>query len=80
VDEEADMQRLHSVTLNGSASCVGRTLASLDMEASGAEIASIRRGKGGVEVAPDTTLQAGDVVVLRGGAEAVTRAEQRLTR
>ncbi|HEX5344656.1 MAG TPA: monovalent cation:proton antiporter-2 (CPA2) family protein [Duganella sp.] len=80
VDEEADMQRLHSVTLNGSASCVGRSLGSLDMEASGAEVASIRRGKGGVEVSPETTLQAGDVVVLRGGAEAVNRAEQRLTR
>ncbi|RZT06081.1 monovalent cation:H+ antiporter-2, CPA2 family [Duganella sp. CF402] len=80
VDEEADMQRLHSVTLTGSAPCVGRSLESLDVEASGAEVASIRRGKGGVEVAPETTLQAGDVVVLRGGAEAVHRAEQRLTR
>jgi CPA2 family monovalent cation:H+ antiporter-2 len=80
VDEEADMQRLHSVTLSGSAPCVGRTLGSLDMEASGAEVASIRRGKGGVEVSPETTLQAGDVVVLRGAAEAVNRAEQRLTR
>jgi len=80
VDEEADMQRLHSVTLSGSAPCVGRTLGSLDMEASGAEVASIRRGKGGVEVTPETTLQAGDVVVLRGAAEAVNRAEQRLTR
>lgn len=80
VDEEADMQRLHSVTLSGSAPCVGRTLESLDVEASGAEVASIRRGKGGVEVSPETTLQAGDVVVLRGAAEAVNRAEQRLTR
>jgi CPA2 family monovalent cation:H+ antiporter-2 len=43
-------------------------------------VASIRRGKGGVEVSPETTLQAGDVVVLRGAAEAVNRAEQRLTR
>ena len=80
VDEEADMERLHSVTLNGNAPCVGRSLGSLDVHASGAEVASIRRGKSGVEVTPDTTLQAGDVVVLRGGADAVNRAEQRLTR
>jgi len=80
VDEEADMERLHSVTLNGNAPCVGRSLGSLDVSASGAEVASIRRGKSGVEVTPDTTLQAGDVVVLRGGADAVNRAEQRLMR
>ncbi|MTV41809.1 cation:proton antiporter domain-containing protein [Duganella radicis] len=80
VDEEADMERLHSITLNGSAPCVGRSLESLDVGASGAQVASIRRGKSGVEVTPETTLQAGDVVVLRGAAEAVNRAEQRLTR
>jgi CPA2 family monovalent cation:H+ antiporter-2 len=80
VDEEADMERLHSVTLSGSAPCVGRSLGALDVSASGAEVASIRRGKSGVEVTPDTTLEAGDVVVLRGGADAVNRAEQRLTR
>ncbi|WP_373990202.1 cation:proton antiporter [Duganella sp. BuS-21] len=80
VDEEADMQRLHSVTLTGNAPCVGRSLGALDVAASGAEVASIRRGKSGVEVTPDTTLEAGDVVVLRGGADAVHRAEQRLTR
>jgi CPA2 family monovalent cation:H+ antiporter-2 len=78
--EEADMERLHSVTLNGNAPCVGRSLESLDVAASGAEVASIRRGKSGVEVTPETLLQAGDVVVLRGAAEAVNRAEQRLTR
>jgi CPA2 family monovalent cation:H+ antiporter-2 len=43
VDEEADMERLHSVTLNGSASCVGRW--DRWTWASGAEVASIRRGK-----------------------------------
>jgi CPA2 family monovalent cation:H+ antiporter-2 len=80
VDEEADMERLHSVTLSGNAPCVGRSLGALDVSASGAEVASIRRGKSGVEVTPDTTLEAGDVVVLRGGADAVNRAEQRLTR
>ncbi len=79
-EEEGDSERLHSVTLTGSASCVGRSLGSLDVESSGAEVASIRRGKGGVEVTPEALLQAGDVVVLRGAADAVHRAEQRLLR
>jgi CPA2 family monovalent cation:H+ antiporter-2 len=79
-EEEGDLERLHSVSLTGSASSVGRSLGSLDMGSSGAEVASIRRGKGGVEVTPETVLQAGDVVVLRGAADAVHRAEQRLLR
>ncbi|NYE63507.1 CPA2 family monovalent cation:H+ antiporter-2 [Duganella sp. 1224] len=78
VEEETDPERLHTVTLTGGAGSVGRSLGSLDLD--GAEVASIRRGKGGVEVAPETVLQAGDVVVLRGAADAVNRAEQRLLR
>ncbi|MBV7539278.1 cation:proton antiporter [Duganella sp. sic0402] len=80
VEEEADLERLHTVTLTGNAGSIGRTLGSLDVESSGAEVASIRRGMGGVEVNDDTVLQAGDVVVVRGVAEAVSRAEQRLLR
>jgi len=80
VAEEADMERLHTVTLNGTASCVGKPLEELDVAATGAQVASIRRGKAPVEVGPGTVLAAGDVVVLRGGAEAVDRAEQRLLR
>jgi CPA2 family monovalent cation:H+ antiporter-2 len=79
-DEETDPERLHTVTLTGSASSVGRSLGSVDVAGCGAEVASIRRGKGGLEVAPETVLQAGDVVVLRGEADAVNRAEQRLLR
>ncbi|WP_377703005.1 cation:proton antiporter [Pseudoduganella sp. UC29_71] len=73
-----EMLRLHSVTLGEDASCVGKTLAELEVETAGAEVASIRRGKGGVEVAPATVLEAGDVVVLRGAADAVARAENQL--
>jgi CPA2 family monovalent cation:H+ antiporter-2 len=73
-----EMLRLHSVTLGQDASCVGKTLAELEVETAGAEVASIRRGKGGVEVAPATVLEAGDVVVLRGAADAVARAENQL--
>jgi len=76
--EEADMVRLHSVTLNGSAPFAGKTVAELDLADTGAEISTIRRGKGRVEVTPQTVLEAGDVVVLRGAADAVARAESRL--
>jgi len=80
VEEDADLERLHTVTLTGSAGSIGRSLGSLDVESSGAVVASIRRGMGGVEVSADTVLQAGDVVVVRGVAEAVSRAEHRLLR
>lgn len=80
VEEEADLERLHTVTLTGGAGSVGRSLGSLDVASSGAEVASIRRGMSGVAVTPETVLQAGDVVVLRGVAEAVSRGEQRLLR
>src|ERR1700740_1866726 len=60
--EEADMVRLHSVTLNGSAPYAGKTVAELNLADTGAEISTIRRGKGRVEVTPQTVLEAGDVV------------------
>jgi CPA2 family monovalent cation:H+ antiporter-2 len=76
--EDADLLRLHSVTLGEDATCVGKALADIDVASAGAEVAAIRRGKGGVEVAPGTVLEAGDVVVLRGVADAVARAENQL--
>ena len=76
--DEADMVRLHSVTLGDDAACIGKPLSQVDVAAEGAEVASIRRGKGRLELGPDTVFEAGDVVVLRGGAEAVTRAENKL--
>ncbi|GJI92886.1 MULTISPECIES: cation:proton antiporter domain-containing protein [Duganella] len=78
--EEADLERLHSVTLNGSASGVGKPLGEIDVSGAGAEVSSIRRGKGRLDVSPEIVLEAGDVVVLRGAADAVHRAEQRLLR
>ncbi|MBJ7310316.1 cation:proton antiporter [Rugamonas sp. CCM 8940] len=80
VGEEADMVRLHSVTLDGKAACVGRQLKEVDVAGAGAEVTTIRRGKGRLELTPETLFEAGDVVVLRGAAEAVNRAETRLLR
>ncbi|HEX7986429.1 MAG TPA: cation:proton antiporter [Duganella sp.] len=78
--EDSDLERLHSVTLNGGATAVGRQLGEVDLAGAGAEVTTIRRGKARLEVGPDTVLEAGDVVVVRGVADAVARAENRLLR
>jgi CPA2 family monovalent cation:H+ antiporter-2 len=78
VDEESDLERLHSVVLGGGAACVGKALGEIGLEGVGAQVSSIRRGLGRVDVAPETVLEAGDVVVLRGGAAAVDKGELRL--
>ena len=77
-NEDAELVRLHSVTLGDGARSVGRELGEIDVAGAGAEVTTIRRGKGRLEVTPGTVLEAGDVVVLRGAADAVTRAEHRL--
>ncbi|MEC5159145.1 monovalent cation:H+ antiporter-2, CPA2 family [Janthinobacterium sp. CG_23.3] len=80
VGDDADLVRLHSVTLGQGAGGVGRALGQVDLAGCGAEVASIRRGKARLEADAATVLEAGDVVVLRGGAEAVLRAESLLLR
>ncbi|MYM40925.1 monovalent cation:proton antiporter family protein [Duganella qianjiadongensis] len=78
--DEADLERLHSVTLTSSASCVGQPLGSVAIANSGAVVSSVRRGKAQLEVAAELQLEAGDVVILRGTASAVHKAEQKLRR
>jgi CPA2 family monovalent cation:H+ antiporter-2 len=80
VGEDADLERLHSVTLNGGAACVGKMLGEFDVGGTGAQVTSIRRGKTRLDATKDTTLEAGDVLVLRGVADAVNRAEHLLLR
>lgn len=70
--------RLHSVALPEGAKAIGRSLAWLGLVEIGAEIAAVRRGRSGIDMTPDTVLQAGDIVVLRGAADAISRAEGRL--
>jgi CPA2 family monovalent cation:H+ antiporter-2 len=77
-DPEHLYVRLHSVILRDDASAVGRRIEQLDLDEVGAEVTTIRRGKERLDVTPHTMLNAGDVVVLRGSADAVTRAEDRL--
>ncbi|MGB9992217.1 cation:proton antiporter domain-containing protein [Massilia sp. SM-13] len=76
--DEAELVRLHSVTLAGGAWCVGRPLSEVDLESAGAEVTTIRRGKVRLPVDSSTILESGDVVVLRGSAPAVARAEHQL--
>ncbi len=70
--------RLHSVTLIDGASAIGKRLGELALNEVGAEVTAIRRGKTRTEATLATVLETGDVVVLRGSAEAVSRAESRL--
>ncbi len=77
-DPEHLYVRLHSVILRDDAGSVGKRIEQLELAEVGAEVTMVRRGKERLEVAPHTELAAGDVVVLRGSGDAVTRAEGRL--
>ncbi len=79
--EERDrMQpRLHSVSVTPGAWASGRTLRDLQLDVLGVEVTAVRRRRvRSVSPEPDTTLAAGDVVVLRGTEEALALAESRL--
>ncbi|KQQ86614.1 monovalent cation:proton antiporter-2 (CPA2) family protein [Massilia sp. Leaf139] len=77
-DPEHTYVRLHSVVLGEEAQAVGRRIDELGLDELQAEVSGIRRARMRIEPAPATVLQAGDVVVLRGSGDAVTRAEGRL--
>jgi CPA2 family monovalent cation:H+ antiporter-2 len=78
---EADQPRLHAVTLDTDAWAVGRSLEEIALEKVGAGVTAIRRrSQPQVVLTGETRLQAGDVVVIRGGAAAVAAGEERLLR
>ena len=64
--------------LQDKAAAIGEQLGDLNLSELGAEITAVRRGKIRLPFAPDTLLEAGDVVVLRGNVEALELAEKRL--
>jgi CPA2 family monovalent cation:H+ antiporter-2 len=77
-DDEA-RDRLHSVPIGPGAAAAGRRIGELDLAAIGAEVTAVRRrGIRGADPSADMVLQVGDVVVLRGGPEAMELAEERL--
>ena len=81
-DEEAadaEQPRLRTLLVDASAACVGKTLESLNLKALGAQVTAVRRtGSREVNPAPDTRVQAGDVLVLLGTQENLAKAEMRL--
>ena len=81
-DEEAadgEQPRLHTVLIGPNAACIGATLASLRLDSMRVEVTAVRRkGTREINPAPDTRLQAEDVVVLLGTPSDIARAEIRL--
>lgn len=72
-------QQRHAVKLTTSARSVGRTLADIDLEALGVEVASIRRGENEFEYPSRADeLRAGDTLILMGYPEDIEAAEDRL--
>ena len=77
--EEAENERLTTVTIPPGGRKVGRDLGSLALEAMGVRVASLRRANGrGVSVGDDTVLEGGDTLVLGGKAPALALAEEKL--
>ena len=77
--EEAEHERLSTVTIPPGGRKVGRTLGSIALEALEVRVAYLRRS-GGQNVAfdGDTVLQGGDILVLSGKALALAQAEDKL--
>jgi CPA2 family monovalent cation:H+ antiporter-2 len=74
-DAEHLQVRLHSILLNDKAASIGEKCGELKLNAFGAEITAVRRGKNRIPFSPETQLEAGDVVVVRGNAAAIELAE-----
>ena len=70
--------RLSSISLSDNAYANGKSLATLALDDFDVEVTIVRRGKTRLELRGDTTLEAGDIVVIRGSMEGNARAEQRL--
>ncbi|NTV88231.1 MAG: potassium transporter, partial [Burkholderiaceae bacterium] len=81
-DDELDQHaqpRLNTVLITQGAAAAGRRLESLALNELLVEVVAIRRqGNRGVEPGPDTEIQVGDVLVLRGAADGLAAAEFRV--
>jgi len=74
-----EQPRLRTMMIGPGAACVGKTLEALNLEALGVTLTAVRRKNSrDVNPAPETRLQAGDVLVLLGTQESLARAEIRL--
>ncbi|MBN9422952.1 MAG: potassium transporter [Candidatus Accumulibacter sp. 66-26] len=76
---DGEEPRLHSVPLGSGAYAVGRTLGELALGGADVEVTAVRRRNiRALEPSAETRFEAGDVVVLLGGAEALAVVETRL--
>lgn len=80
-DDPENMQlRLHTVVLAARSKCLGKRLEELNLDELEVDVTAIRRGKSRLSPEPELILQEADVIVLRGSAESVARAELRLVK
>ncbi|MEX3547854.1 MAG: cation:proton antiporter [Burkholderia sp.] len=80
-DDDHEQVRLQSMSVDARSDAVGRSLEEVGLYALGLEVTAIRRhGIRGVEPDQDTKLRAADILVLRGLPEALSMAEERLSR
>jgi CPA2 family monovalent cation:H+ antiporter-2 len=76
-DDQASQPRLHSVLVTAGAKAIGRQLLELALE--DVEVTAVRRRHVRTTTpAPETRIEAGDVVVLLGSESAVAAAEMKL--
>ena len=76
---DADQPRLRTVFAGSSAACIGKTLASLNLDSIGVTVTAVRRtGAREVNPAPETRIKESDVLVLLGTQERLAKAEIRL--
>jgi CPA2 family monovalent cation:H+ antiporter-2 len=83
LDEEPEQSgeelRLHSLALEAGAWCIGRSVSAVDLPFLNAQLTLIRRGNARIpSPSADEKLQLGDVLVIRGDAQALSAAEMRL--
>lgn len=77
-DAEHLQVRLRSMMLPDDGKWVGKALKELQFDELGAEVIALRRGKRRIGFSPETTLLAGDILVMRGALEGLAKAEGRL--
>ncbi|WP_197388305.1 monovalent cation:proton antiporter family protein [Ralstonia pseudosolanacearum] len=77
---ERDAVRLHSVPLTKGSPAIGRPLGTLGLETFKTSVTAIRRqGIRALDPEPNTLLELGDIVVLRGTPDGLQQAEEHLS-
>lgn len=78
-ESDAEQPRLRTIVIGSSGASVGKTLASLNLDALGVQVTAVRRtGSRDVNPSADMQVQEGDVLVLLGTQKNLAKAEIRL--